>query len=72
MGQVRYGDVSWERMVRAVEKVKDRMKLTSFRDKDRTHIRDLLEVGLIDGSWCARLPKVLQARLQEIIDTPHG
>ena len=29
-----------------------RMKLTSFRDKDRTHLRDLLEVGLIDAEWC--------------------
>jgi hypothetical protein len=49
-----------------------RMKLTSYRDRDRTHIRDLLEVRLIDASWCARLPEVLQARLKEIIDTPHG
>jgi len=28
-----------------------RMKLTSFRDKDRTHLRDMLEVGLIDRTW---------------------
>jgi hypothetical protein len=28
-----------------------RMKLTAFRDKDRTHLRDLLEVGLVDASW---------------------
>src|SRR5262245_29807092 len=28
-----------------------RMKLTSFRDKDRTHLRDLLDVGLIDATW---------------------
>jgi hypothetical protein len=27
-----------------------RMKLTSYRDKDRTHIRDMIEVGLIDDS----------------------
>jgi hypothetical protein len=27
-----------------------RMKLTSFRDKDRTHLRDMLDVGLIDAS----------------------
>src|SRR5689334_16541139 len=26
-----------------------RIKLTAFRDKDRTHLRDLLDVGLIDG-----------------------
>jgi hypothetical protein len=49
-----------------------RMKLTSFRDKDRTHLRDLLEVGLIDGSWCHRLPSELGTRLQQLVDTPHG
>src|SRR5438067_4462581 len=27
-----------------------RMKLTSFRDKDRTHVRDLIGVGLVDAS----------------------
>src|SRR2546422_857240 len=26
-----------------------RMKLTSFRDKDRMHLRDLIDVGLIDA-----------------------
>src|SRR5260221_68441 len=31
-----------------------RMKLTSFRDKDRTHLRDLIEVGLVDSSWSLR------------------
>ena len=30
-----------------------RMKLISFRDKDRTHIRDLIGVGLVDDSWPA-------------------
>ncbi len=49
-----------------------KMKLTSFRDKDRTHLRDLLEVGLIDASWCPRFPPELAARLQELVDTPHG
>ena len=49
-----------------------RMKLTSFRDKDRTHLRDFLEVGLIDETWCERFPPALTARLQELIDTPHG
>src|SRR5436190_1091989 len=28
-----------------------RMKLTAFRDKDRTHLRDLIEVGLLDNTW---------------------
>jgi hypothetical protein len=27
-----------------------RMKLTSFRDKDRTHLRDMISVGLVDES----------------------
>ena len=48
------------------------MKLTSFRDKDRTHLRDLLEVGLIEESWLAILPVDLAARLKELLDTPDG
>ena len=49
-----------------------RMKLTSFRDKDRTHLRDLLEVGLIDATWRERFPPELAARLQELVDHPEG
>jgi hypothetical protein len=49
-----------------------RMKLTSFRDKDRTHLRDLLGVGLIDADWCDRLPSPLDARLKELVDNPEG
>jgi hypothetical protein len=49
-----------------------RVKLTAFRDKDRTHLRDLLDVGLIDASWCPRFPQELGARLQSLIDTPGG
>jgi hypothetical protein len=49
-----------------------RMKLTSFRDKDRTHLRDMLGVGLLDESWRARLPDELAARLQELLDNPEG
>ena len=48
-----------------------RIKLTAFRDKDRTHLRDLLEVGLLDASWLARLPPELAARLQLLLDTPE-
>jgi hypothetical protein len=47
-----------------------RMKLTSFRDKDRTHLRDMLEIGLIDASWVGRFDPQLGARLQQLIDTP--
>lgn len=49
-----------------------RIKLTAFRDKDRTHLRDLIEVGLIDQSWTATLPPELAARLQSLLDTPDG
>jgi hypothetical protein len=49
-----------------------RMKLTSFRDKDKTHVRDMIGVGLIDASWCAKLPLELAARLQHLLDTPDG
>ena len=48
------------------------MKLLSNRDKDRTHVRDLIGVGLIDRSWPVRLPPVLAQRLQGILDTPEG
>jgi hypothetical protein len=49
-----------------------KMKLTSFRDKDRVHLRDLLEVGLIDAGWCSRLPTELAGRLQELLANPDG
>ena len=49
-----------------------RMKLTSFLDKDRTHLRDLLEVGLLDASWLTRLPAELSSRLQLLIENPEG
>jgi hypothetical protein len=47
------------------------MKLTSFRDKDRTHLRDMLGVGLIDPTWTVRFRPELAARLQQLIDTPE-
>ncbi len=47
-----------------------RMKLTSWRRKDQTHIDDLVNIGLIDATWPARFPPELAARLQHILDTP--
>jgi hypothetical protein len=44
------------------------MKLTSFRLKDRVHLLDLLDVGLIDQTWCDRFPPQLAARLKELLD----
>lgn len=49
-----------------------RIKLTEFRDKDRVHLRDLIEVGLIDASWPARFPSDIASRLQQILDDPDG
>lgn len=49
-----------------------RMKLTAFRDKDRTHLRDMLDLGLIDATWLARFPPELGERLQVLLDTPEG
>lgn len=49
-----------------------RMKLTSFRIKDRMHLRDLIDVGLLDASWLPQLPLELGARLQELLDNPEG
>jgi hypothetical protein len=49
-----------------------RMKLTSNRDKDRVHVRDMLSIGLIDDTWLPRLSPVLAQRLQALIDDPDG
>lgn len=49
-----------------------RMKLTAFRDKDRMHIRDMIDVELVDESWCERLPSELASRLKELLDNPNG
>lgn len=43
-----------------------RMKLTSYRLKDRVHIQDLDAVGLITPDMEARLSEVLRARLREV------
>jgi hypothetical protein len=47
------------------------MKLTSFCDKDRMHLRDLMDVGLVDASWCTSLPPALGERLQRLVDNPE-
>ena len=48
------------------------MKLTSYRDKDRPHLRDMLSIGLLDVIWTKKLPAVLATRLKHLIDTPDG
>ena len=49
-----------------------RMKLIAWRDKDRTHIRDLIGVGQIDATWPARFTAALRERLQQLFDNPDG
>ena len=49
-----------------------RMKLTSFRDKDRVHLRDMISVGLVDESWLDRFSPELRARLKQLLDNPEG
>jgi hypothetical protein len=48
------------------------IKLTAFRDKDRTHLRDMIEVELIDKSWVKKYPPELGRRLQSLLDDPNG
>lgn len=45
-----------------------RMKLGAFRDKDRVHLRDLIDVGLVDTAWLTRFAEPLRGRLQTILE----
>jgi hypothetical protein len=49
-----------------------RMKLNANRLKDRVHLLDMIDVGLIDKTWVSRFPPELGARLQHLFDTPEG
>ena len=40
--------------------------------QDRVHLRDLIDVGLLDRSWLPTLPPELSQRLQSLLDTPGG
>ena len=48
-----------------------RMKLTSFRLKDKVRPLDLPDIALIDESWCGRFHPEIGARLAELIDERH-
>lgn len=48
-----------------------RMKLTSNRDIDRVHVRDMLSVGLVSDSIEHALPPELRERLAEIRQSPE-
>lgn len=47
------------------------MKLTAYLVKDRMHLRDLIEVGLINSDRLDRLPVELAPRLRELLDHPE-
>jgi hypothetical protein len=84
MKRLPLGLQSWERTIRAVEFVKARLlRATAALENagiayaviggiDRTHLRDLISVGLVDESWRVKLPDKLAERSQSLLDTPDG
>jgi len=44
-----------------------RMKLISYRDTDRVHLRDLIDVGLVSRDMTSQLPAELADRLQNLL-----
>jgi hypothetical protein len=47
-------------------------QLARQRLDDLVDVRDMIDVGLLDRSWAARLPGELGTRLQELLDNPDG
>lgn len=47
-----------------------RMKLNSYRLKDRVHLLDMIQVGIVDASWVARFPSPLADRLRSLLENP--
>ena len=47
------------------------LELTSFRDKDRMHLRDLIDVGLLSPEDIRKFPGLLGERLQFLFDNPE-
>lgn len=86
------GEVSWERMVPGVEKVRERLlRACGILDKAGVpyagpgadeadliprqrpeHLRNLIDVGLVDEEWLARLEPLLAERLQHLFEDPDG
>jgi hypothetical protein len=48
------------------------MQLTSNLRIDRVHLRDMIEIGMLDESWLPRVPISLRDRLQALLDDPDG
>ena len=58
------------RLLKLEELIK--MKLTSYRLKDRVHLLDMIEIGQLNQSWIDRVPESLRDRLQDLLDNPDG
>jgi hypothetical protein len=43
------------------------MKLMANRDHDRAHLRDMIDVGLIDRTMLVELPSELVVRLEMLL-----
>ena len=48
------------------------MKLTAFRLKDRVHLLDMIDVGLVDATTLDRVPAPLRPRLEQLLANPDG
>ena len=48
------------------------MRLTAFRLKDRVHLLDMNDAGLIDAATLERVPPVLRPRLEDLLAYPEG
>ena len=48
-----------------------RMKLNSFRLKDRVHLIDMIQVGLLDAGWISKFPTVLAERFRSLVENPE-
>ena len=65
---VAMGILSLEKALMAMEV----MKLQSFRDIDRVHVRDLVSIGLVDDALAEQLPPDLLSRLEELRSNLDG
>jgi hypothetical protein len=47
-------------------------RLVAFRTIDKVHLGDMIEVGLVDETWCERYPKELSEWLPYLIENPES
>jgi hypothetical protein len=48
------------------------MELMAVRAENGMHVRDLIDVGLVDDSWPARVPEPLRDQLRELLEDRDG